>query len=121
MSDPVDSGYADWLKKGALFLTAAPGIAGAWPDRGKATEITTPFVTRAAALAEADRQLDFLAGPNVKDKVLVMGARKDLIGRSIIAQGDRLGYEANPTVFVLGVEELDNGTTVLTVVRGLAA
>jgi hypothetical protein len=116
----VDSGYADWLKKGALFINAAPASAALWPDRGKATEITTPFNARADAIDESVRQLAFLAGPNVKDKILVMGARKDLIGKSITAKGDRLGYNgAGKVVFVLGVEELDNGTTVLTVVRPL--
>lgn len=116
----VDAGYADWLKKGALFVTATPAIAASWPGRGVETEITVPYNNRASALAEGDRQALFLGGPNVKDRLLVPGARKDLIGRAFTAKGDRLGYTAaGVAVFVLAAEEQDNGTTVLTVLRRL--
>lgn len=121
MTTPVDSGFADWLKRGALYLTAAPTNAAQWPGaKGVATEIVSPFATRAAALIEAGRQAEFLKGPNVRENVTVKGARKDLIGRAINLTGDRLGYSSAATaVFVLGAQEQDNGTTVLTVLRRL--
>lgn len=120
MPGTVDAGYVDWLKKGALFVTASPAIAASWPNKGVETEITVPFNNRAAAVAEGDRQALFLGGPNVKDKLLVPGARKDLIGKAFTAKGDRLGYTAGGiVVFVLAADEQDDGTTVLTVLRRL--
>lgn len=121
MPASVDAGVVDWLKNGALFVTSVPAGAAAWAGKGVESEIVSPIVARAAAVTEADRQSAFLSGPNVKDRVLVLGWRKDLYGKPITIKGDRLGYTpAGVVAFVLGVEEQDNGTTVLTVLRRLA-
>lgn len=120
MATSVDSGFASWLKGGALWLTVLPANAAAWSLRGVESEIVTPFSTRADALASGAGQADLLSGPNVRDAVEVLGARKDLLGKVIVIRGDRLGYTAaGAYALVLGVEEQDAGTTILTVLRRL--
>jgi hypothetical protein len=117
---PVDAGFATWLKEGALYLSVSPDNAAAWAGNGVETEIVTPFALRAAAVAAGSAQADFLKGPNVKDLLAVRGARRDLIGRCIALTGDRMGYSnVGRAAFVLGAEELDNGTTILAVLRRL--
>ena len=115
----VDPAYGQWLKSDALYLRARSATAAAWGDRGASTTAMSPFALRADAAAEADRQLAFLAGPLVRDRVLVAGARRDLVGRVIEVVGDRLGYQQARRVFVIGAEE-GVAETVLTIVRSLA-
>jgi hypothetical protein len=117
----VDSGFASWLKGGALWLTVLPANAAAWAGKGVESEIVTPYATRADALVAGAAQADILSGPNVRDAVEVLGARKDLLGKLITLKGDRLGYtSAGVYALVLGVEEQENGTTILTVLKRLS-
>lgn len=111
----VDSSSAAYLKKAALYASASPaGLA--WPG-AVASEAISPLAAEAAAAEEAARQAEVLGGPNVRDRVVVAGARRDLVGRWIRAAGDRLGYQAAPVALVVKAEEQDGGTTVLTLVR----
>lgn len=115
----VDQGYADSLKGASLQMVASDAQAGLWPD-GRQLTVTTPFASRAAAASEGARQAAFHGGPKVIEKAIVVGLRRDLIGRVIAATGNRLGYSAAPiNVAVLGAAEQPDGTTVLTVVRRL--
>ncbi|MBX9881275.1 MAG: hypothetical protein K2X73_04810 [Sphingomonas sp.] len=115
----VDPAYGQWLKADALYLRARPAGAGIWGDRGASLKAMSPFALRDDAAAEADRQALFLAGPLVRDRVLVPGQRRDLIGRAVQIIGDQLGYEQPRTVFVIGIDE-GSSETVLTVIRSLA-
>lgn len=115
----VDAGLADWLKSESLTtVRTAAGVA--WGDRAVETEITTPIANKADAVVEGDRQIAFLRGPLVEDRAVVPGKRKDLQSRAITLTGDRLGYEgAGAVCFVLGVQENDNGTSTLRVLKRL--
>lgn len=116
----VDTGFADWLKAGALYVAVASPNAAAWAGKGVTTEIVSPYALKASATAEATKQAAFLAGPLVRDTVTVAGARKDLLAKPVTLKWDRLGYTAGGIVaFVVGAVEQANGTTVLNVVRSL--
>lgn len=118
----VDLGFAAWLKADALFTSAddATNVAR-FPTQGSSTEITTCLGTKAGADAEGARQAGFLGGGAiVKDKVIVMGRRKDMAGKAWTLAGDRMGYEAGgAAAYVLGAQENPNGTTTLTVLKKL--
>ena len=116
----VDPGFAAVLRSDALYLGVATVSASAWGGRGVEVKAISPFAERAAAEAEAYRTADFLAGPSVRDQVIVPGQRRDLVGRALrvrIAAGD-LGYGQPVPVFVIGAEERDSDTA-LTVLRRL--
>lgn len=115
----VDPAYGQWLKADALYVRVAPAGAGVWADRGASIKRLSSLAVRDDAAAEASRQAQFLAGPLVRDRVLVRGARRDLVGRTVAIAGDRLGYEQPRACFVLGAEE-GPSETVLTVIRSLA-
>lgn len=112
----VDPSYAQWLRADALYLRAVPAGAGRWGERGASTKALSPFALEGDAAAECTRQAALLAGPLVRDRVRVSGARRDLIGRAIRVAGDRLGYDAQPIGFVIGADEQDS-ETILTVIR----
>lgn len=120
----VDSGLADWLKSAELVTTAQPTGAVGWGDRAIDVSISTPIAARADAVAEGGRVVGFLAGPNVRDRLVVPGRRKDLLGRALTLKSraaSALGYEGpGAVVFVLGFTENDNGTTTLIVLRRLS-
>lgn len=120
MPATVDLGFANWLKEGALWTSVPSPNAAAWIGRGVETEIVTPFSGKASTVAEITRQVGLLAGPTVRDNVVVPGARKDLLARTVTIRGDRLGYTAaGVACVVLGVVEQDNGTTILNVLRAV--
>ena len=88
----VDGSLAAWLKAEALYaVTTPPGVA--WtPDQAVDVQFQTPYDTRVDALAEAARSAAVFGGPNVKDRVVVKGRRRDLLFKCIYIKGDRLGY-----------------------------
>ena len=111
--------YSEYLGSTALFANAdATGVA--WGERGVESETISPLALKADAEAEAARQLEFLSGPLVEDVVVVDGARRDLMLKTIAVTGSKLGYDANgKAVFVIGYQELA-ATTELYVLRSLA-
>lgn len=115
----IDPAYGQWLKAEALYVRATPLGGPAWGDRAVSIKALSPIASRDAAGAEAERQLSFLAGPLVRDRVTVSGARRDLIGRAVTITGDRLGYDQPRMCFVIGIEE-GATETVLTVIRSLS-
>jgi hypothetical protein len=116
----VDAGIAAWLKAPALFAEAFPGGVAWGADQAVEVEFTTPIDAVADADAEAARTLAIIAGPNVKDRVLVRGQRRDLLNKCVTIKSARQGYSgAGTKVFVLGATEIENGTTLLTVLRKL--
>lgn len=117
----VDAGFARWLKEGVIFAPAEDAAAAAkWGSLARSTDIVSALADEAGAQAEAARQLAFLAGPIAIDRHLVAGSRFDLIGQAVTIAGDRLGYEAGVTVFVIGAEEAaGTDQTTLTVLRRL--
>lgn len=117
----VEPTTAAWLKAKSDFVTAeAAPIAAAWGASATASEIASPFAERAAAQAEAGRQLAFFGLPVALDKLLVQGLRADLLGRLIDASADR-GDLVGARCMVIGVEEkADVDMTLLTILRGLS-
>lgn len=118
----VDGQVAAWLKSPALFTGASPGGIAWDATQGVDAEFMSPIDLRADAFAEAGRHAAFLQGPNVKDRILVKGARRDLLFKCVTVKEvrGRLGYGgAGKNVFVVGVQENENGTTSLTVIRKL--
>jgi len=113
----VDQGLAAWLKSEGLYVTAEDAaLVAQWGERAAASEYMSPLALRSAALDEASRQLDFLSGPLAKDEHTIAGLWSSLVGQVIGLQGDRYGYEATPTVFVLRAAESETSdTTALTV------
>lgn len=119
----VDAGFAAWLQSEALFVARSDAtLAARWGTKAVESEGMTPLALRADVEAEADRQLEFLGGPLVRDTHLVKGLRRDLIGRVVTITGDRLGYTAaGKPCFVVGVEEIDGAEmSRLTVIASLA-
>jgi hypothetical protein len=122
MVDVVDPGYGAYLKAPARYINAAVGTAAAtWGDKAITSTIVSPISLAADAQTEATRQAQFLAGPIARDSHLVKGLRRDLIGKLITLQGDRLGYDgAGALAFVIGAaESSDVRTTTLTVLKRL--
>jgi hypothetical protein len=119
LSVAVDAGFIAYLKSEGLYTSAPSPNAAQWP-KGSEAVIMSPILTRANAVTEATRQAAFLGGPNAKDRVLVKGLRRDLIGKCITVKNARLGYGGvGAKVFVLGAQENANRTTTLTVVKRL--
>lgn len=116
----VEAGYAAWLKTDARYVGATiAGAKASWGDKAISSTVISPLAFKADAQAEAIKQAQFLAGPIARDKAIVKGYRKDLIGQLVTLFADRLGYEPGPSVFVVGAAENDNGTTTLTVLKRL--
>ena len=118
----VDPGYAEWLKAAALYSVAADsGVTSAFGALAVEQEIISPLALKTGADAENARQIAFLAGPLVADRLSVPGLRADLLGQCITLKSDRSGYTgAGKTCFVIGVDESDTvERTTLTVLRKL--
>jgi len=117
----VDAGTIGWLKTSVLYeaSTSAP-LAAAWGGDAVETEIVSPLALLADATIEAARQQSFLGGPLAVETHDVPGLRLDLYLRPVTIVGDRLGYDAGVTVFVIGVQEQEGAKrTTLTVLRKL--
>jgi hypothetical protein len=118
----VDLEQAAWLKSPALYALATPTGVAWGAARANDVEFTSPIDSRANALTEAGRTAALLGGPNVKDRVIVKGRRRDLLFKCVTVLFGRLGYVTSGTprkVFVIGVAENENGTSSLTVIRSL--
>lgn len=101
---PVDLQQAAWLKSESLGVLAVPAAGVAWgASRANALEFTSPIDAVADANTEAARTIAILAGPNVKDSVLVKGHRRDLLFKCVTVTSDRLGYgDLGPELVVNG-------------------
>ncbi len=116
----VTAGYAAQLKAAQRELPVATAAAARFP-KGRTITSSSPFATEAGAQAEGARLAAFYAFPLVEDVAIVAGARADLQGRCIAADCRRLDYRPGDLVFVIGAQELDNGTTSLTVLKRVGA
>jgi hypothetical protein len=116
----VDGQLAAWLKSKALYANSLSGGVSWGTDKAVDVEFISPLDGRVDAVTEGGRHTAILAGPNVKDRALVKGRRRDLLFKCITLTNSRLGYSgAGKKVFVIGVNENDNNTTTLTVIRKL--
>lgn len=120
MSGDVDLSIADYLKSVANFTAANSPSAVTWADRGIESEIISPLYDKVDADDEAVRQAAFLEGPLVEDLVIVDGARRDLMGKTITFEGNFLDYLGGLVGFVIGFSELETGMTELAIVRPLS-
>jgi len=113
----VDPLYAQWLIAETLWAVSTDAtLAARWGASGQTTERATTIANKADAIAEAARQVAFLAGggPLVIDEHQLIGAWCGYLGQVITITGDQLGYDAGLAVFVIGVQ--DNPTTGLSTV-----
>lgn len=116
----VDSAFTAWLKAPALYASGTNGsLPAGLNDAARDQEIISSIYNLAGANAELARQVAFLAGPLARDVAIVRGAHVNLIGRAINLTCDLLGYEVGPLVFVIGVDERDDGLSEITVLRRL--
>lgn len=113
----VDLSQAIALKSPALYARAAT-TAAAWVAQTNERKAISPYALHAAASAEAVRQAAFYGGPMVRDKAIVPGRRRYLIGRAFTLTHARLGYAAGKVCYVIGAQERE-ADTVLTIVRRL--
>lgn len=119
----VDPLFAQWLQAQAdhVVVTDAAGLAR-WAATAVTTARTTSIATKAAAQAEAARQLAFLSrGPFAID-VHEFASTDWLasIGLVVTISNDELGYADGVDVFVLGVEsDTSTGISAVTVLRPL--
>lgn len=116
----VTAGYAAQLKAAQRELPVATAAAARFP-KGRTITSASPFATEAGAQAEGARLAAFYAFPLVEDVAIVAGARADLQGRCIAADCRRLDYRPGDLVFVIEAQELDNGTTSLTILKRVGA
>jgi hypothetical protein len=102
----VEPGYGQWLKSPARFVGATiSGAAATWGDTAVDSRVISPLAVKADAQAEAVREAQFLAGPIVRDAIVVEGLWSILLGYTVTIRGDRAGYEQGATVFVIGADE----------------
>ncbi|HEX8485067.1 hypothetical protein [Sphingomonas sp.] len=119
----VDPLFAQWLQAPADYAVRADAAAVArWGATALTTERLTGIATKAAAEAEANRQLTFFGrGPFAIDVHQFVGT--DWIGAlgSVVTIAiDQLGYDAGIDVFVLEAEiDRASGTSNVTVLRPL--
>ncbi|WP_289145029.1 hypothetical protein [uncultured Sphingobium sp.] len=118
----VDAALANWLQSPYRYAgTTSDPVGAAWGDLAVTSEIGTPLLYKADALAEAARQHGFLLKPTVIDTVELPGLRIDLVGKVIEFFADDGGYAAGAHIFVLAAEEqAEVEATVLTVLRRLS-
>jgi hypothetical protein len=119
----VDPLFAQWLQGPADFAVRTdPVSVGRWGSTALSVERISGIATRAAAEAEADRQLAFFArGPFAIDVHQLVGTDWiGSLGRIVTLKCDYLGYEAGLDVMVIGVDA-DRSTAIssVTVVRPL--
>lgn len=116
----VDSAVATWLKSDALHSkTTNAAIPSGLLTGATDSEILSALSLLADADNENARQMALLNVPLALDEHTIKGARSDLLGKAITLTGDYLGYAAGIAVFVIGVEEQDDNTTILKVLRRL--
>ncbi|WP_242415095.1 hypothetical protein [Sphingomonas panni] len=119
----VEQTFGQWLQSEADFIVRDdPVTKGRWGASARTVECVTSIATRAAALAEADRQNAFWArGPFAIDIHTVTGTDwAGELARVVTLQIDELEYSAGAEVFVVGVEpDHAIGMTTLTVIQPL--
>jgi hypothetical protein len=119
----VDPLYAQWLQRDADTVIRYDASAVArWGNSAAATARVTAIATRAAASAEADRQLAFFSRAPFAIEVHQFASLDWIaaIGTVITVYGDNLGYDAGIDVFVLGAEpDQATGISSVTVLRPL--
>lgn len=116
--------YADWLQSASLLTSAedAPTIA-AFGEEAVEGSVTTPYVNKADADAEAARQIAFLKVPHVEETVEVFDDvdPAQLRGRCWTITAAAPGYTGGALCFVLGGDRDEaTGTVNLYVLRRLA-
>ena len=118
----VDPLYAQWLQKQSDEVVRIDAAAARWGATAQSTERLTPIATRAAALAEADRELAFFSrGPFGIDVHQLAGTDWiNAIGTVITLVGPDLGYDDGVDVFVIEAEpDPTTGISNVTVIRPL--
>lgn len=122
---PVDPVLAQWLQTDADWAVRSSAAQQArWGATARTPETLTGIATRAAAEAEAERQLAFWSrGPFAVDLHELPGTDwADTLGRVVMLTSPELGYDAGAEVFVIGVEtDRATGLSVLTVLKPLGA
>jgi hypothetical protein len=119
----VDPLFAQWLQAQAdyVVVTDAAGLAR-WAATAVTTTRTTAIATKAAAQAEAERQLAFLGrGPFAIDiHEFASTDWLESIGLVVTISSDELGYAGGIDVFVLAVEsDASTDISAVTVLRPL--
>lgn len=102
----VEPSFAEWLGSEARFVEAVSADAR-WTAIGAATRQVSSLATRAAAVAEAARQVRFAGGPLALDRHLVSGLQRDLLGKVVGLTIDQLGYRDGGSCFVIAIKERD--------------
>jgi hypothetical protein len=94
---PTDSQVTAWLKGESLSASVTtPGVA--WNDaQSLLAKFISPIDLRADAAVEAARTAGILGGPNVKDRIVVKGRRRDLLFKCVEVSYAKLGYIAGTT------------------------
>ncbi len=119
----VDPLFAQWLQDVALRVTRVSGsIDTRWGAGAIVSERITGIATVAAAQAEADRQLAFLAnGPFAIDVHQLLGdGWSEALGQIVTLTVDQLGYDDGLDVFVIEAEvDRTKGISVVAVLRRL--
>lgn len=112
---------AEWLKTGYLTHAAsAPLVAQAWGDLSNDSEISAPYANRGDAQIEGTAQIGFLGQPMAQEQLRVPGRRVDLVGQARRIVADRVGYGTGILVFILGAQEENDNSTLLTVLRPMS-
>lgn len=117
----VDPVFAQWLMSEGLWQVSGDAtLTARWGNDALTTQRMTTIATKAAATAEAARQLAFLGGPLAIEEHQLLGAWAWALGSVITLTFDQLGYDAGVDVFVIGAEDnLAAGLSTVTIVRRL--
>lgn len=117
----VDPLFAQWLQSACLWAVSEDAaLAARWGADALTTERITTIATKAAAEAEALRQLEFAGAPSVIDEATLPGQWLPYLGRVITIQINKLGYAAGVPVFIIGVsDDRSTGLSTVTVLRRL--
>lgn len=121
----VDPLFAQWLQSDGDYAVRTDAVTSArWGSTAVTSERLTGIATRAAAEAEADRQLAFFAeGPFAVDVHQLVGTDwAQELGRVVTLIIDQLGYDAGVDVLVIEVQtDRTTGLSAVTVLRPLRA
>lgn len=108
------------MADGLWLVSEDTALRTRWGDKALTTSRMTTIASKAAAEAEAARQLAFLGPVAAIDEHLLLGEWAALRGQVITITGGLLGYDVGVSVFVLGAEDdRTAGTSRVTVLRRL--
>ena len=118
----VATPLAEWLKAPELVETHDNAVVEAvWGGLSTDSHVSSSLALRSEVAVEAASQAVFFGQPVAVETVEVAGFQAKLVGTAQRIFCDIVEYDQGPVVFVIGAEERQAGTTLITVLRRVVA